>query len=649
MKNTFYLTTPLYYVNDEPHIGHAYTTVLADVIARYHRLFGESVHLLTGTDEHGQKVAQAAEKIGRDPQEHCDLTSLRYKDVWAKLDISYDDFIRTTEKRHKDVVIKLLEKLHKQGDIYEGEYKGWYSVFEERFFTEKDLVDGKDPIGGRPVEKLTERGWFFRMSKYQQWLMDRYESHPDAVLPSFRMNEVLGFLRQPLGDLNISRPSSRLSWGIPIPWDRDFVTYVWFDALTNYYSATVYPPKGTSPTWPADFHLIGKDILTTHAVYWPIMLHAAGLEPPRHILAHGWWMAVDAEKMSKSRGNVIKPLNLVDIFGPDAFRYYLMRDMVVGQDANFSEEAVVKRLNSDLANDFGNLLNRVTKLVVQHFNGVIPEPEVEDEDPIVELAGRTAFEVRNSIEKLAIHNAIEETLQFVRAINRDFTERQPWSVAKTDKGQAGRDLGRAAEGIRIAATLLSPVMPAKSAEVLQRLGITDTKEFNWDDTVWSGAVTGKTATHGDAVFPRYDVSASAEAPVDLKPSAVSKKSERKSGSGEEHTPIQPDEDGMITFNDFKNVDLRTAKVLEAEPVEDTDKLMKLRIQIGDEERQLVAGIKQHYTAESLVGRTIIIVANLQPAKIRGIESQGMLLAVREGESLSLLTTDDNVASGNRIS
>ncbi|MFH0883233.1 MAG: methionine--tRNA ligase [bacterium] len=649
MKDTFYLTTPLYYVNDEPHIGHAYTTVLADVIARYHRLFNESVHLLTGTDEHGQKVAQAAEKIGRDPQQHCDLTTLRFKDVWVKLSISYDDFIRTTEQRHKDVVIELLEKLHKLGDIYEGEYEGWYSVFEERFFTEKDLVDGKDPIGGRPVEKLTERGWFFRMSKYQKWLIDWYENHPDAVLPSFRMNEVLGFLRQPLGDLNISRPSSRLSWGIPIPWDREFVTYVWFDALTNYYSATIHPAKGTSPKWPADFHLIGKDILTTHAVYWPIMLHAAGLEPPRHILAHGWWMGLDAEKMSKSRGNVVKPLDLADIYGPDEFRYYLMRDMVVGQDANFSEENVVKRLNSDLANDFGNLLNRVTKLIVQHFNGVIPHPEVEDEDPLVELAARTAFEVRNSIEKFAIHNAIEETLQFVRAINRDFTERQPWSVAKKDKERAGVDLARAAEGIRIAATLLSPVMPVKSAEVLQRLGIVTTNGFTWDDVAWTGAVTDKTASHGDAVFPRHDAPAGAKMPADTKVSAGSKESGGKSGSSEEHTPIQPDEDGMITFNDFKNVDLRTAKVLEAEPVEDTDKLMKLRVQIGDEERQLVAGIKQHYTAESLIGKTIIIVANLQPAKIKGVDSQGMLLAVREGDSLSLLTTDSGVASGNRIS
>jgi len=648
MKTTFYLTTPLYYVNDEPHIGHAYTTVLADVVARYHRLFGESVHLLTGTDEHGQKVAQAAAKAGREPLEHCDLTSQRYKDVWVKLGISYDDFIRTTEQRHKDVVIELLEKLYKQGDIYEGEYEGWYSVFEERFFTEKDLVDGMDPIGGRPVEKLTERGWFFRMSKYQKWLVERYENYSDAVLPSFRLNEVLGFLRQPLGDLNISRPSSRLSWGIPIPWDTDFVTYVWFDALTNYYSATVHPAKGTSPTWPADYHIVGKDILTTHAVYWPIMLHAGGLEPPRHILAHGWWMAKDAEKMSKSRDNVVKPLNVADMYGPEAFRYYMMRDMVVGQDANFSEEAVVKRLNSDLANDLGNLLNRVTKLLAQHFDGVIPAPEVEDEDSLVELAGNVAFKVRDSVEKFAIHNAIEEVLQFVRAINRDFTDRQPWSTVKTDKIRAGVDIARAAEGIRIAATLLSPVMPVKTGEVLKRLGVAKAEGLTWEDVDWNGAVENNRSSHGDAIFPRYDIPASAKVSPLAKSEAGTDKKTLSRGA-EAHTPIQPDEDGMITIEDFKNVDLRTAKVLAAEAVEDADKLMKLRIQVGGEERQLVAGIKQHYTPEQLTGKTIIIVANLQPAKIRGIESQGMLLAVRDGDSLSLLTPDTDVSSGNRIS
>lgn len=642
MNERFYLTTPLYYVNDEPHLGHAYTTVLADTLTRYHRLFGDDVHFLTGTDEHGQKVAQAAEKLGRTPQEHCDETAKRFHAAWVKLGIENDDFIRTTEPRHKQVVQDIMQKLYDKGDIYQGEYEGWYSVYEERYFTEKDLVDGKDPIGGREVVQMKEKNYFFEMSKYQQWLIDWYESHPDAVLPSFRLNEVLGFLRQPLGDLNISRPKARLSWGIPIPWDEEYVTYVWFDALLNYYSATLSPPDGKHPQWPAQYHLIGKDILTTHAVYWPIMLHAAGLEPPEHILAHGWWMAKDMEKMSKSRGNVVKPIDMADIYGPDSFRYFLMRDMVVGQDASFSEAGLVKRLNSDLANDLGNLLNRVTKLVEKNFDGVMPPMEIDEEDSLYELAGKTAFEVYNDIEQVAIHAAIEETLQFVRAINREFTEAEPWSLAKTDLAAAGTVLARAAEGIRIAAVLLSPVMPNKSAEVLARLGIEESGNFTWKDVAWAKTLEGKKVTHGDAIFPRYEMPKSEEAPAQ-EPNKT--KQEKKKPEGK----IVADEQGLISIDDFKQVDLRTAKVLEAEPVEDTDKLMKLKIQVGDETRPLVAGIKQHYTPEQLIGKTIIVVANLKPAKIRGIESQGMLLAVRDGDGLNLLSPDGDTSSGQRIS
>ncbi len=329
MSKQFYLTTPLYYVNDEPHIGHAYTTILADVLARYHRLFGDDVHFLTGLDEHGQKVAAAASKLKRNPQVHCDEMVKIWKDVWEKIDISYDDFIRTTEPRHERVVAEILNNIYQKGDIYREQYEGWYSVFEERFFTEKDLVDGKDPLHGRPVERISETNYFFRMSKYQDWLIDYYNNHPDAVVPEFRLNEVLGFLRNPLGDLCISRPKSRLTWGIPIPWDDEYVTYVWFDALINYYSATVAPPDNLQVKWPAQVHLIAKDILTTHAVYWPIMLHAAGFDPPERILSHGYWLAKDDAKMSKSVGNVIRPFDLASRYSSDALRYVLMREMVV--------------------------------------------------------------------------------------------------------------------------------------------------------------------------------------------------------------------------------------------------------------------------------------------------------------------------------
>ncbi len=640
MSKPFYITTPLYYVNDEPHIGHAYTTVLADTLARYHRLFGDDVHLLTGTDEHGQKVATAAEKLGRTPQEHCDITSQKFVKVWAKLGIEYDDFIRTTEPRHTKIVQQILQQIYDAGDIYKKDYEGWYSVFEEQFFTEKDLVDGKDPISGRPVELIKETNYFFKMSKYQDWLIEHYEKNPDSIVPGFRRNEVLGFLREPLGDLCISRPKSRLSWGIEIPWDSDYVTYVWFDALLNYYSATLAPPDGKSPAWPAQYHLIGKDILTTHSVYWPTMLKAAGLEPPQHILAHGWWLAKDAAKMSKSSGNVVKPLDLADIYGMDSFRYFLMRDMVVGQDANFSEENVVKRLNSDLANDLGNLLNRVTKLLDQHFDGVVPDVQWDEEDPLVELSKATTHKVKQLVEDIQIHAAIEETLQFVRAINRDITEAAPWTTIKTDKEQAGRDLARAAEGLRIAAILLAPVMPVMIPEVFERLGVEADPHRNWDDVEWGEKLAGRTAKYGDPLFPRHKKpGAQDEAP---KPKSESKQKKQPK-------PAPKADDGLISFDEFKRVDLRTAVVLAAEPIEDTDKLMQLQIDLGTEKRQLVAGIKQHYTPEQIVGKTIIVVANLQPAKIRGVKSQGMLLAVRDGDNLRLLTPNDQVSPGLRVS
>ncbi len=433
MAHKFYLTTPLYYVNDAPHIGHAYTTILADVLARYHRFFGDEVHFLTGLDEHGQKVADAAARLGRDPQTHCDMMAQVWHKSWRRIGIEYDDFIRTTEPRHERVVCEILNRLNAQGDIYQEEYEGWYSVYEERFFTEKDLVDGKDPIHGRPVERIKERNYFFRMSKYQDWLVEHYERHPEAVIPEFRLNEVKGFLRQPLNDLCISRPKSRLSWGIPIPWDEDYVTYVWFDALINYYSATLSPPTGRRVVWPAQCHLIGKDILTTHAVYWPIMLHAAGLEPPEQILAHGYWLAKDEAKMSKSTGNVIRPFDLAERYGADALRYVLIREMVVGQDAAFSESLFIRRINSDLANDLGNLYSRLAKLWHTGRFGAVEPPERSLVSVPLEL--RRAREempdlVREEINRIKPHQAIETIMQVVRGLNRFVERLRPWEHVK---------------------------------------------------------------------------------------------------------------------------------------------------------------------------------------------------------------------------
>ncbi|MCH8025049.1 MAG: methionine--tRNA ligase, partial [Candidatus Marinimicrobia bacterium] len=427
MAGKFYITTPIYYVNDQPHLGHAYTTILADVLARYHRTLGDDVHFLTGTDEHGLKVQQAAQQRGADPQAHTDEFVQRFQEMWRQLDISHDDFIRTTEERHKKVVRRLLQDLYDKGEIYQDEYEGLYSVSEERFITQRELDSGEF----RQVEKIKEQNWFFRMSAYQQRLIDYINEHPQFIQPDHRRNEVLGFLRQPLGDLCISRPKSRLEWGIELPFDSDYVTYVWFDALTNYISAIGYTEDQAtfSKWWPADYHLIGKDILTAHCVYWPTMLMAAGIDLPRTIFAHGWWL-MGEDKMSKSRGNVVRPLDLIDQVGVDPLRYYLMRDMVLGQDASFTAESFVRRYNADLANDLGNLVNRVTKFIRRHFEGQVPKPVVAPDPANEELlkaeAAKVVAKVPGLIEAMRLHEAVEQGMELVRRVNGYLERCQPW-------------------------------------------------------------------------------------------------------------------------------------------------------------------------------------------------------------------------------
>ncbi len=469
MKNKFYITTPIYYVNDKPHIGHAYTTILADVLTRFHRNTGEEVFFLTGLDEHGQKVEQAAQKRGLTPQQHCDDLAPRFIQLWEKLNIRYNDFIRTTQKRHIDVVQKSLQKLFEAGEIYAAEYEGWYSVAEERFITDLEKESGQF----REVKQLKERNWFFKMGQYQKKLIEYIEVHPEFIQPAHRRNEILGFLRQPLGDLCISRPKARLSWGIEIPFDRDYVTYVWFDALVNYITVPGYTSDETkfNTWWPADIHLIGKDILTTHAVYWPTMLFALGLPLPKTIFAHGWWL-IGESKMSKSLGNVVNPLDLIEQYGVDAVRYYLMREMVLGQDANFTLESFIKRFNSDLANDFGNLLNRVSGLTAKLFDGAVPE---EGQPTAEELALQKSFEslpatVQQYISELRVHEAIESVIIFVRQVNKYLESQAPWKVVKIDKPAAGRIIYTATEALRLSAILLSPVMPERCARVLEILG-----------------------------------------------------------------------------------------------------------------------------------------------------------------------------------
>lgn len=497
MKQRFYVTTPIYYVNDKPHVGHAYTTILADVLARFHRTAQEDVFFLTGLDEHGQKVLQAAKQRNLSPQQHCDDLAPRFLELWKKLAIGYSDFVRTTEDRHKKIVQKILQEVYDKGDIYPDEYEGWYSVAEERFITDKE----KDSGQFRDVKQLKEKNYFFKMSKYQQKLIDYIKSHPKFIQPEHRRNEVLGFLQQPLGDLCISRPKSRMDWGIEIPFDKDYVTYVWFDALINYISIPGYgsDEKKFKTWWPADVHLIGKDILTTHAVYWPTMLFSIGIDLPETIFAHGWWLTGDA-KMSKSLGNVVNPLDLIEQYGVDAVRYYLMREMVLGQDANFTVDSFIKRFNSDLANDFGNLLNRVSGLINKNFDGNIPqEGKLTDaEKSVVDLAGKLHEQVRAQVIAYRVQDAIEEILKLVRLVNGYIEKQAPWKVAKENLNRAGTILYTAAEALRISAISLSPVMPEKTAVVLDILSAHGTKPK------WGELKAGTKLKSHEALFPRIE-------------------------------------------------------------------------------------------------------------------------------------------------
>ena len=619
---TFYLTTPIYYVNDKPHIGHAYTTILADVLTRFHRNSGEDVFFLTGLDEHGQKVQQAAEKHGVDPQKHCNEMAPRFLKLWENLHIQNDDFIRTTEKRHVDVVQHILQKVYDKGDIYEDEYEGLYSVSEERFITKKEADSGEF----RDIKELKEKNYFFKMSNYQQALIDHIKNNSDFIQPKHRKNEVLGFLKQPLEDLCISRPKSRLGWGIELPFDSDYVTYVWFDALINYITAPGYNvnEENFNKYWPANYHLIGKDILTTHSVYWPTMLMSANIPLPQAIFAHGWWL-IGESKMSKSLGNVVDPLGLIEEYGVDSVRYYLMREMVLGQDASFTIESFIKRYNSDLANDFGNLLSRISNLLKKFFDSRIPQDEDDSAEglDVKSKAVETVAIVREKIEVMRVNEAIEIILQFVRSINKYIETKAPWKLAKEEPKIAGKVLFTAAEALRVSAILLSPIMPNRTQTVLETLGAT---ESGLD---WGGLTSGIEVKLHDPLFPRINI-------------------KKLENSVENHWKKEELEN-VITFDEFQNVELKTAKILKAEKVDGADKLLKLQIKVGDEQRQIVSGIAQFYPPEELVEKMIVVVTNLKPATIFGIESNGMLLAAKNGRTLTLMTIDsEKVSSGMRI-
>ena len=647
MAENYYVTTPIYYVNDKPHIGHSYTTVLADILCRFHGLFGEDSYMLTGTDEHGQKVEKAAAARGVTPLEHCNETVVRFQELWEKLSIRNNDFIRTTEERHTKIVKAILQDLYDRGLIYKAEYKGHYCVPCERYFTEKDLLEGGlCPDCKRPTNELIESNYFFKMGQYRDWLVEYIKSHPGFIQPEYRANETLGFLRKELGDLCISRPKARLAWGIELPFDKDYVCYVWFDALINYISAVGYGSDNAKfeKWWSASHHLIGKDILTTHTVYWPTMLHAMNLPMPQSIFAHGWWRNGE-EKMSKSLGNVVNPMDMIGIFGVDAFRYCLMAEMVLGQDASFTEESFIKRYNSDLANDLGNMLSRAVKLTLKYFDGRIPQPGAytEDDRYLMDLALAAPGALRNAIDNMRLDRGVEEVMNVIRAANRYMEKTAPWTLAKNNEMERlGTVLYTASETLRIVSGLLLPIMPEKMKELRMTLGMSEEEAANGNLaklSAWNGLAIGSAVQDIVALFPRIQKekekapAAAPEAKPEKKASAPVKEEKKNSET------VAVAGDGLISIEDFGRIQLKTAKVLEAEKVEGADKLLKLSLEVGSEKRTIVAGVAKFYTPEQMVGRTIIIVANLKKAKLRGIESEGMLLAVKNGNDLKLLTVD----------
>ena len=650
-RTKFYVTTPIYYVNDKPHIGHAYTTILADVLSRYHRLLDVPTYFLTGTDEHGQKVQKAAAAAGITPQEQADNTVVRFQQLWKKLKITNDDFIRTTEERHKKVVQAILQDLFDRDEIYRAEYDGWYCVPDERFFMEKDLVDGKCPECHRPVEKIKEANYFFRMSKYQDWLIQYIDEHPKFIQPDFRRNETLGFLRKPLNDLCISRPKSRLNWGIELPFDNDYVCYVWFDALVNYISAVGYLSDDLKfgKWWPASYHLIGKDILTTHTVYWPTMLKAMGVELPETVFAHGWWL-VGENKMSKSLGNVINPMEMIEKYGVDAFRYFVMAEMTLGQDASFTEDAFVRRYNADLANDLGNLLSRVLNMTVRYCDSKIPEPpanvlEGPDERILWEAVQIAVQGMEKAVDEMRISEGLGQVITAVRGINRYLEIKQPWTLAKReDKAPLRATLYTAAESLRVVASLLFPVMPEKMTELRQALGLKTAKPNQAQLREWGILTAGTLIAEVSGLFPRIVAEEPKPGePLELGAQPVKPKPAAEESSAKVATPVGVAE--LIDYNDFAKVQLRTARVVAAEKVQGATKLLRLEVLMGEERRQIIAGIALYYEPEKLIGKTVVVVSNLKPATIRGVESQGMLLAASKGESLRIITVDGDLSSG----
>ncbi len=630
----FYITTPIYYPNARLHIGHAYTTVAADALARYHRLLGDEVFFLTGTDEHGQKIGRTAQEAGLSPQQYVDQIVATIRELWGTLAISYDDFIRTSEDRHRTVVQEVFRQLVASGDVYKGTYEGWYCTPDESFWPEGRLVDGKCPVCGRAVERVQEESYFLKLAPYAERLKRHILEHPGFIQPESRRNEMLAFIDQGLDDLSISRTS--FDWGVPLPGDEKHVAYVWIDALTNYITAAGFGSDAErfARLWPADVHLVGKEIVRFHAIIWPIILLALKLPLPKTVFGHGWLLLDDA-KIGKSTGNVIDPTTLVERYGLDAVRYYLLREVAFGSDGSYSEPSLVLRTNVDLANDLGNLLSRTTAMLERFSAGKVPVPVgTSNLRPVAEAA---IYECEQALASLSLSDALVALFRLVKAANKSIEEEAPWTLHRNQDPRLAAVLYDLAESLRITAVALRPFLIDAPAKIYAQLGAGDIGATSWQDVAWGGLKPGATIQRGAPLFPRIE----AEEPTASAP--------RPAVAATTSAKATAEKAGTIELADFKRLELKVARVVSAEPVEGSRKLLKLTLDLGAEQRTVVSGIAGHYDGPALVGKDVILVANLAPATIFGIESGGMILAARDRDQLRLLTVDGSLQPGSSVS
>jgi len=626
-KETFYISTPIYYPSDKLHIGHAYCTTIADSMARYKRLTDVDVLFVTGSDEHGQKIQRKAAEQNITPKEYVDKIVAGFQALWEKLNISNDEFIRTTEKRHYNVVQEIFKKIYDKGDIYKSTYEGLYCTPCETFWIERQLVDGKCPDCGRPVETVQEESYFFRMSKYQDRLLQFIEDNPDFIQPVSRKNEMINFIKGGLEDLCISRTT--FDWGIPVPIDNKHVIYVWFDALSNYLTAAGYlsDTEKFNKFWPADIHLVGKEIVRFHTIIWPIILMALELELPKKVYGHGW-LVVDGDKMSKSKGNVIDPVALIDEFGADSIRYFLLREINLGLDGNFSREALIQRINADLANDLGNLLHRTLSMVNKFNGGLVKNTKVlEDVDTeLIALAQNTVKQYQDSMDKMEISVAIRTVWNLISRSNKYIDLTGPWALAKDESKQERLQtvMYNLIESLRIISVLIAPFMPNTAPKIWKQLGLGEFSKVKFKDIKeWGTVMTETKVEQPEQIFPRIEEEKAEAVTKTVVPTVVEEKKDEVE----------------ITIDEFAKVDLRVVKVLAAEKVEKADKLLKLKVDLGTEQREIVSGIAKHYAPEELVGKNVVMVINLKPAKIRGIVSQGMVLAASCGDELKVVEVE----------